>query len=1123
MTLPAIRRPGEDSEEESGGETSDDGHWWNEQPEDISGPAKRDLSSGHEFSAPSSENAGASDDEVDTTENGDAGTSGADSEIGLGELPDLKNLMHTSSQFQTQASGTESSNGDDASQNIDSDESDDTPDSTPQTFVFSNSKAQARDQEHNGAIENVREKEIEHEEDSKPGSDELIESTNADFRYLGTSQLPAKEFETDSDVIMENPDDGSYSAEDSESDDGDRTALKTVIENGKHIDATISATVEDQVSGRPEHIRGKNSDKHSSSPNSIFDEAQHLDAHERITVTEPIRKRKRRNTRLAERSNGRAQKRRRRDLFSPPSSVNSGDDHSPKDKSPRAIHGKSAVKQPPKKSRATKIQATGDQPTVGRGVDPLSVSASYKHPLVNPTPRESEGQSRKAVWIPQNVSPGLSRKLNRPSLRRSTRKQCKSTEFMIESSDEQTPIRTSRPTYTSAKGKREAKPAVKYVSPEQNKTKRKNRNSRSAKESDHPTLSENRMENTSDPDFAASATSYDSAYEDAEAMEKATPFAKTHVCLQCKHTFYDIGRLRVHRKNNRSGNRNLECAECGSAFDNKHSLSMHQSRLKHQLEVWHSKKKGPFSKSEVAKLEAFRRRFCQEHGIEEHDFNQMMIDSSRTGPKNPWPWAFISRKDFLEEYVDVLPDRDMTSMRRYKERNFQNVDHRKWSEEDDDLLIQLVEELGTKWTEIGERLGRTQDSVSQRWRHRLKNRESLKLGRWSLREVEFLKKAVAFVKSKMSLPLTHDTDYRISWTAVSHQMGGIRTAQQCSTYWNRRLMSKYLKMNRSSKITCDQGFDGLETEIRSEEHNDQNATKFTPNKSRRGRKCPSAEDHERHLSSSRAESPELGSPKPTHSAEDFASREVTMRRRLRPRKPISARLAEDQTGTSNSQPSQNSRASQADERGRKETVQVSHNPFNKTTPGKALSLSQVFEGTQAPSSAVRQSPLQRGHQDHSSPTQRPSPYVEIRLRPESSPQEWISQQDVEIKSETTSDAGGESGEDDEDEENGDDSDVTGLNVESDKEITSEKTRQYLGSDHNITPFDFQPAQSKADEEEAEDHEPEDKGGGSDDNMVDDTRDDFLTSLRQTAKLSQQWRPPLKRGESSNEEEDDEDD
>ena len=226
------------------------------------------------------------------------------------------------------------------------------------------------------------------------------------------------------------------------------------------------------------------------------------------------------------------------------------------------------------------------------------------------------------------------------------------------------------------------------------------------------------------------------------------------------------------------------CAECAEVFRSRKLLEEHERSTRHVIDTFRTEVTGRFSDYEVQRLEKFKNDFCRIHEITGHQFNDMMTDSCRRGPNQPWSYDFISKQDFLQDYFDVLPNRNRKSMSRFRERNWQNATgNRDWTTEDDEQIIKLVGEIGPKWVEIGQALTRTQDAVQQRWKKYLQYRDTRKGGVWSPEETEILEKSVAGAKKRSGLSQNSSTDKRISWSLVSDALHGARTPKQCADHW----------------------------------------------------------------------------------------------------------------------------------------------------------------------------------------------------------------------------------------------------------------------------------------------------------------------------------------------------
>lgn len=227
-----------------------------------------------------------------------------------------------------------------------------------------------------------------------------------------------------------------------------------------------------------------------------------------------------------------------------------------------------------------------------------------------------------------------------------------------------------------------------------------------------------------------------------------------------------------------------KCAECEEIFKSRKLLKEHEQETRHAIDTVRTKATGRFSDYENQKLAKYKADFCRIYDITGHQFNDMMTDSCRRGAGQVWPYDIISKQDFLMEYFDVLPERNRKSLARFRERNWQNATGSKdWTTEDDDQIVKLVEEIGTKWVEIGQALTRTQDAVQQRWKKHLQYRDTKKDGKWSPEENEKLARSVAGAKRRGGLSQDASTDERITWSIVSDALNGSRTPKQCADHW----------------------------------------------------------------------------------------------------------------------------------------------------------------------------------------------------------------------------------------------------------------------------------------------------------------------------------------------------
>jgi hypothetical protein len=815
-------------------------------------------------------------------------------------------------------------------------------------------------------------------------------------------------------------------------------------------------------------VRITTSDQDTSSPNSIFDTVQDSTLMDNTPIEKATLKRKRRSAggKVSGGQGPPPHKRRKHSTFSPPTSVPPEEEEVPRDPSPGliAIQGRFKINRPAIKPKTILDQVGQDQESVATWVKPLSLNSSLKHPLFNPSPLKRPLQSRPVDLVFQSVKPSAAAGsgTRHPSTRESGQGKDNVASLVRDSSNNE--VSTMRKTvFSSPKGKSKAKPGVEYSSPPKAKDGNTGLSSnRKRKRKRRPSLPETSgiddvqseleagQRSMDEPESASDVNNSD-AESEKSAEDSTSPNELT--CKTCNQIFRREKHLRRHKKNNSTHTKTYECGKCGEEYDDKTSLLRHQSREQHPRETFHVRRTGPFSESEIRKLEQFMVDYCDEHGIDEAIFRQMMTDSCRRGRNATWSWPGVTKFEFLNEYYDVLPNRAHKSMQRYKERNFQNLDHkREWTGEDDKLLIDLVNELGPKWIEIGLRLNRTQDSVTQRYKKKLKDRDAVRYGTWSSHENETLAKAIEEIKDELGLAKIPDTDDKISWAEVSKRIGGVRTAHQCSTHWYRvqrfnKSSSRGIKGGRKAKskefVSSDDGEDlgGLEVDQprerfagvtipkKSSKKSYQAKSKYFPQSDSPALETSENPEDAQHHPDAAAwtrSSPLLGSSDPderdpTSPPIDSHNRNSTGRtkhdvnpnesvlrtadeweRILKAEKqslpPIA--VADAQDGIPNSEGIQLSHenaardaspgASSARRKGPKANSKVSRNPLNKTRR-EVITLSQAFEKTQAPTSALH--PLTPNGLDISgSNSSRPSPDIELKLQPNLSQALGTSQQ-----------------------------------------------------------------------------------------------------------------------------------
>ncbi|KAK4946559.1 hypothetical protein LTR10_014411 [Elasticomyces elasticus] len=538
----------------------------------------------------------------------------------------------------------------------------------------------------------------------------------------------------------------------------------------------------------------------------------------------------------------------------------------------------------------------------------------------------------------------------------------------------------------------------------------------------------------------------DSDFEDDDKASKSEPRPpvvedKPVECRKCHFRFKTEDGLRKHLKKANVHSNLYGCDGCTERFWNTRLLAKHETDTGHGKGDTSQGRTGPFSEREVRALQNWRDTFCGLHNITSEQFNEMMTDSLNRTNARAWPWHFISRTQFLNEYLEVLPGRNKRSMLRYRERNFQNLEgSRNWSAEDDKELIRLYKQFGSKWSEIAKRLTRTTDAVSQRWRHKLQHRDVDK-GIWTENEITKFSNALVQVRRE-SGPVADSQDWQVPWNKISQKVGS-RTPQQCSNHY--RAVHGMKQGGRWVKV------EGLEK---------------TPGSSR----ILTPSKMERRLRGDKIES-SLG-------------------------KPISSEFVEDENddqgeeaaaGNGNEQENEeNQDQEDGDDQEEEEELPESaprlpRNPLNHKTPGKALQLSQLFNHTQANTSALRRSP-ETMRQAPSQDVPSPSIPIQRRALSQRSPL-----QEIKVK---------DNGDLDIDEE------------EDQNEVADEPEdavpRGAVTDQDDFIPLDQDANESDADAGSGEDDDEEQNGGD------DAASNDFLNSIEESAQRvrSSQLQPRL---------------
>jgi transposase-like protein len=188
------------------------------------------------------------------------------------------------------------------------------------------------------------------------------------------------------------------------------------------------------------------------------------------------------------------------------------------------------------------------------------------------------------------------------------------------------------------------------------------------------------------------------------------------------------------------------CAAPGNAPTDDHQLAEPPAPPeddKEEARAWRGSlkrtdvKSGRFTTAEKQALRAAVLEFAASKGFSTEDFSWLVVPGQ--GKRQ------VEGKETMgiwKEVAKALPNRTIKAVAAAGLRLFHPDAHRgRWTPEEDDRLLDMVQERGNKWSEIAPVLGRTPDACRDRWKEVKLGAEKAK-GPWTVEEEQRLKEAV---------------------------------------------------------------------------------------------------------------------------------------------------------------------------------------------------------------------------------------------------------------------------------------------------------------------------------------------------------------------------------------------
>ena len=216
-----------------------------------------------------------------------------------------------------------------------------------------------------------------------------------------------------------------------------------------------------------------------------------------------------------------------------------------------------------------------------------------------------------------------------------------------------------------------------------------------------------------------------------------------------------------------------------------------------------AQKGGMFTQLEMTKLDALRDAYCEEQGINQWKFNDLIHAPVRGNPDVVELWDSIHA---------LFPYRTRMSVSRFCRRRFHNFSARGvWTQSEDEMLGRAVAEKGNSWKAVGALINRFPEDCRDRYRNYHVNAAHRNREHWTEAEVKNLcwavydcmlakreeaRRAKQEEYSGRDMPESEpeDSDQEIAemklinWQAVSDRMGtsgGARSRLQCSFKWGK--------------------------------------------------------------------------------------------------------------------------------------------------------------------------------------------------------------------------------------------------------------------------------------------------------------------------------------------------
>ncbi|KAG8745543.1 RNA polymerase I enhancer binding protein [Ceratobasidium sp. 414] len=183
-------------------------------------------------------------------------------------------------------------------------------------------------------------------------------------------------------------------------------------------------------------------------------------------------------------------------------------------------------------------------------------------------------------------------------------------------------------------------------------------------------------------------------------------------------------------------------------------------------------KKGKFSAVEEHQIEGALQNYAKERNLTPMEIDGIIFSKGKKAKEE--------YSTFWSEITRAVPQRPIIAVYHHVRRTHHPMKQQgKWTPEEDAIVIAAVAEVGQKWEQISERVGRMSSDCRDRYRNHLVDQDARVTGPWTKEEEDELTKIVLELTVQRGLQADND----VLWSEVSERMGGRRTRQQVRIKW----------------------------------------------------------------------------------------------------------------------------------------------------------------------------------------------------------------------------------------------------------------------------------------------------------------------------------------------------